>query len=486
MDDNITHVSYSLWRAAGIAGLLVVALAFIGWLAEWIRGYPESAPVRKRPSVAPEALPSGSASVGVALLPSAPHPKDVVRHELPALQDTNIMDAGHSPVPGKVPARVRDPSHVGSTVTLAPPSTWSGQAIARWMVGDRKGQGAMGCVYQARDMQTDELVAVKVLRPELSTDSTAHDRFMREVQSVRAVENHPNVVPVLDAGMLHGQPYYVMPWVEGGSLQDLLDEARRADKALPASMVASIISNVVNGLFHIHKAGIIHRDLKPANIMIDLSAPADQQAKIADFGLARQADGSDKLTMTGLVSGTPTYMSPEQCENRPLTVQSDWYSLGVIMYEMITGAPPFQAENIYGMLHAHMKVPPIDPTKTGNVSPSLSVIALHLLEKDMNRRPHGEDELYCLFAALISMAAVLGDSPITQMPDIYSDGDRYWSFYVKNRGSERSVPKWDKAPNFPPLPAEATQFQIAERHRSVQKFCRDYGRAIKRREGIAE
>ena len=195
------------------------------------------------------------------------------------------------------------------------------------------GRGGMATVYLAEDLKHDRAVAVKVLDPDLAR-TVGPERFLLEIKTAAGLR-HPNILPVFDSGEADGFLFYVMPFVKGESLQDLLAK----EKQLPIEDALQITREIADALAHAHGAGIIHRDVKPANIMLEAG-----HAVLADFGVARAVAeaGEKRLTQTGVSLGTPTYMSPEQTTGEhDLDGRSDQYSLGCVLYEMLTGEPPY-------------------------------------------------------------------------------------------------------------------------------------------------
>ncbi|MBC7855989.1 MAG: serine/threonine protein kinase, partial [Pirellulaceae bacterium] len=203
------------------------------------------------------------------------------------------------------------------------------------------GQGGMGCVLRAVDTKLSRIVAVKVMAPELAANPTAVKRFLREAQSAAAVV-HDHVVTIHAVDDQSRPPYLVMEFIEGQTLQQKIDR----EGALPLKQILRIGSQMAAGLAAAHKTGLIHRDVKPANILLENGV---QRVKITDFGLARAADDVE-MTKTGLIAGTPQYMSPEQAHGQPVDFRSDLFSLGSVLYTMCTGRPPFRAESTMGTL----------------------------------------------------------------------------------------------------------------------------------------
>jgi serine/threonine-protein kinase len=211
------------------------------------------------------------------------------------------------------------------------------------------GRGGMATVYLARDRKLDRLVAVKVLRPELA-ETLGTDRFLREIQ-IAAKLSHPHILQLYDSAEVDGRLLYVMPYVEGETLRQRLEREGR----LPVAAAVQLATEVLAALDYAHQHGIVHRDIKPENILLHTG-----QAIVADFGIARAIDaaagdgpGGSTLTVTGVVVGTPLYMSPEQVVGDPVDGRTDVYALGCVLYEMLTGAPPFTGISAQAVLARH-------------------------------------------------------------------------------------------------------------------------------------
>ena len=208
----------------------------------------------------------------------------------------------------------------------------------RYHLVDEIGRGGMATVYRAQDLKHDRPVALKVLKPHLSATLGA-ERFLREI-AVTARLDHAHILPLLDSGEAEGLLYYVMPYVEGESLRDRLDR----EKQLPLDDALRIVREIADALSYAHSRGIVHRDIKPENILL-----SGGHARVADFGIARAvkaAGGDSSLTETGLAIGTPVYMSPEQASGeREVDARTDVYSLGCVLYEMLSGQPPYTGVN---------------------------------------------------------------------------------------------------------------------------------------------
>jgi eukaryotic-like serine/threonine-protein kinase len=245
-------------------------------------------------------------------------------------------------------------------------------------------RGGMSEVYLARDRHLDRPVALKVLTSALSRDPSFVERFRREAQAAANL-SHPNIVAVYDWGQEEGTYFIVMEFVDGHSLRDVL----RTQTTIEASRAAGIGAEVANGLSFAHKAGVVHRDVKPGNVLIETSG----QVKVTDFGVAR-ADASEALTQTGSVMGTATYFSPEQAQGLVVDGRSDVYSLGVVLYEMVCGTPPFAGENPVSVAYQHVREPvPSLRARRPDVPAGLEQIIMTALEKDPNRRYQSADDL---------------------------------------------------------------------------------------------
>ncbi|MEZ5181180.1 MAG: Stk1 family PASTA domain-containing Ser/Thr kinase [Acidimicrobiales bacterium] len=220
----------------------------------------------------------------------------------------------------------------------------------RYELHRRVGRGGMAEVYLARDRLLDRLVAIKILFPEFATDPSFVARFRREAQAAANL-NHPNIVGVYDWGKERGTYYIVMEYVDGRSVSEIL----RSDGPIEPKRAATIAADVAAALGFAHRKGVVHRDVKPGNVLITASG----EVKVADFGIARAmtATSEDNLTQTGSVMGTATYFSPEQAQGKPVDARSDLYSLGVVLYEMACGKPPFSGDSPVAIAYQHVQEP---------------------------------------------------------------------------------------------------------------------------------
>src|SRR5438876_748868 len=247
-------------------------------------------------------------------------------------------------------------------------------ALGEYEILAELGRGGMATVYLAHDVALDRKVAIKVLAPALlQMGEGMVERFKREARTAAAL-SHPHIIPIYAVKESERVLYFVMKYVQGRPLDSVLRDVG----ALPIPMVQAIIAQVGDALGYAHRHGVIHRDIKSANIMLD----EEGWAVVTDFGIAKvvQAEG---LTVTGVTVGTPTYMSPEQCDNRELTGSSDQYSLGVVGYEMLTGKVPFQGDSVMAVMYAHFNQHPRPLTELRPDCPtSMAAAVMRMLEKD--------------------------------------------------------------------------------------------------------
>ncbi|MER5294319.1 protein kinase [Streptomyces pharetrae] len=249
----------------------------------------------------------------------------------------------------------------------------------RYRLQDPIGRGAMGEVWRAYDDTLGRPVAVKLLLPQ-DSDTTAASRFRLEAQTAGRL-HHPHVVGVLDFGTYENKLFLVMELVDGDSLAGLLAHSGPQS----AERVARIAAEAAAGLAAAHQQGIVHRDIKPANLLLD----ADGTLKIGDFGIARfMDDPAAALTATGQIVGTSLYIAPERALGKPAGPASDVYSLGCVLYQLLTGAPPFQADSAIAILHQHLDAAPTPPRQLGaQLPPAFENYLLGLLAKQPEHRP---------------------------------------------------------------------------------------------------
>src|SRR5262245_61707718 len=260
----------------------------------------------------------------------------------------------------------------------------------KYYLESKLGVGGMGTVYRAGRLLIGDRVAVKVLHPDQMADPQAVERFRREAQTAARLK-HPNVVTVYDFGVSReGLSYQVMELAEGESLHSLVERHGR----LAETAAAEIVRQVCAALDEAHKQGIVHRDIKPENILVQ-TLPGGLQVKVLDFGIAALRDvKAGKLTRTGAIVGTPHYMSPEQCLGEELDGRSDIYSLGIVLFEMLTGVVPFDSSTPTAIVIKHVNDPPPPPRSLNpKISPAVESVVLRALEKRRDARPQTAGEM---------------------------------------------------------------------------------------------
>jgi serine/threonine protein kinase len=285
-------------------------------------------------------------------------------------------------------------------------SNWTGKTLGKVKIGEFIARGGMAEVYLGEHATLNRKVAVKIMRDHVDADPDNHKRFEREARVVADL-HHSNIIQVFDYELLDGQPCLIMEFVPGASLGNYLKALHKRGEKLPHNMVARILSAIASAIDYAHSKKIVHRDIKPANVLLrsasgpvdpDKPLPEDVEPILTDFGLVRLLDSSVH-TSTGAVSGTPTYMSPEQARGDTITYKTDIYSLGVMLYEMLAGAVPFDAESSYGVLMKHLNDPP--PPISG-ISPDLQLIINRALAKDPEIRFATAKELANEFMAVFN------------------------------------------------------------------------------------
>jgi serine/threonine-protein kinase len=285
----------------------------------------------------------------------------------------------------------------------------------------------MADVYIARDELLGRKVAVKILHGHFASTDAFVERFRREAQSAANLQ-HPNIVNIFDWGQ-DGEDYFmVMELIEGRNLRDVV----RSEGALLPRRVAEIGSEVAAALETAHAAGLVHRDIKPANVLLT----RDGSVKVTDFGIARAWDDSDELTSTGAVIGTASYFSPEQAQGHPVDARSDIYSLGVVMYEMLAGQPPFSGESPVAVAYQHVRNEPVPVSQfTPEVPPGLEAIVMQCLQKDPEARYASAADLAAdlqrYLAGTVPLAAPQNEAPTRllaadQLPPPVVPGDEFF------------------------------------------------------------
>ncbi|WP_432151235.1 protein kinase domain-containing protein [Streptomyces sp. bgisy029] len=275
----------------------------------------------------------------------------------------------------------------------------------RYRMTYRLGRGGMAEVYAAEDVRLGRTVAVKLLRSDLAEDPVSKARFTREAQSVAGL-NHHAIVAVYDSGedTVGGQtvPYIVMELVEGRTIRDLLLTA----EAPPPEQALIIVSGVLEALAYSHQHGIVHRDIKPANVIITDSGAV----KVMDFGIARALHGAQStMTQTGMVMGTPQYLSPEQALGKAVDHRSDLYATGCLLYELLALRPPFTGETPLSVVYQHVQDMPVPPSEVLDaVPPELDGLAMRSLAKDPDDRFQSAEEMRGLVQYSLQMLQVQG------------------------------------------------------------------------------
>ena len=242
----------------------------------------------------------------------------------------------------------------------------------RYEILEILGEGGMAFVYKARDMQLERFVAIKTLKPNYVNQETFVDRFKREAKTAANL-NHPNIVQIFDWG-IEDEPYFVMEYIEGNTLTSIITKNR----TISLSDILFIGAQVSSGLHAAHQKGLVHRDIKPGNIMIT----PDGKVKVTDFGIVSLQNEESDITKTGSILGTASYISPEQAQGKPVSIESDLYSLGTVLYELITGKAPFSGDSPISTATKHLTEKPEKPSLFRRDLPKgVETAILKLLEK---------------------------------------------------------------------------------------------------------
>ncbi|WP_055698745.1 protein kinase domain-containing protein [Streptomyces silaceus] len=266
---------------------------------------------------------------------------------------------------------------------------YAGRSLAggRYQLRDLLGEGGMASVHLAYDTVLDRQVAIKTLHSELGREQSFRERFRREAQSVAKL-THTNIVSVFDTGedALDGttMPYIVMEYVEGKPLGSVLDAAVSQFGAMPTDQALKITADVLAALEISHEMGLVHRDIKPGNVMMTKR----NVVKVMDFGIARaMQSGVTSMTQTGMVVGTPQYLSPEQALGRGVDARSDLYSVGIMLFQLVTGRLPFEADSPLAIAYAHVQEEPVAPSSINrSLPPAIDALVARALKKNPNER----------------------------------------------------------------------------------------------------
>jgi serine/threonine protein kinase len=263
------------------------------------------------------------------------------------------------------------------------------ERLGKYELLERLGRGGMGEVWKARDTQLRRYVAIKLLHADLEANPDFVTHFMREAQLVASLR-HPNIVQIHDFQLTNEQEssvkaYMVMDYIEGGTLADFIRDTVRRGLFPPAADLVNLFAAISLALDYAHEKGMVHRDIKPANILLDRTtnpSKAIGEPILTDFGIAR-LQGTTASTVTRAFVGTPLYISPEQAENRAVDRRSDLYSLGIVLYEILTGITPFRGDNPLAIMMQHVHEPPPPPALINhNIPPALSVVVVRSIAKD--------------------------------------------------------------------------------------------------------
>ena len=269
------------------------------------------------------------------------------------------------------------------------------EKFTRYEIREELGRGGMATVYRAYDPLSEREVALKILNRELLEDTQVRERFEREAKIIAKLE-HAAIVPVYDVGRDNNQLFFVMRYMSGGSLTKQIQ-----NRSLSLSAIAHVIQRLANALDYAHMRGVIHRDLKPDNILFD----ENNNVYISDFGIAKLTQASTRLVHSGII-GTPTHMSPEQALGEDVDGRSDIYSLGVILFEMLSGKSPYDARTPLGMVLKHATYPvPRILSINPNLPAGVEAVIEKVMAKERERRYRSGLELANAFVAILPEAA---------------------------------------------------------------------------------
>ncbi len=284
-------------------------------------------------------------------------------------------------------------------MTQTPNSIYNGRYELRSQIA----RGGTAHVYLAHDILLDRPVALKVLYPELSTNNSFVERFRREAQAAANL-SHPNIVQIFDWGESENTYFIVMEYIDGEPLSSII----RTQSPIAADQAAAVAADIAKALGYAHRHGVIHRDVKPGNVLIT----QDGQVKVTDFGIARAIGADEQVTQTGLVMGTATYFSPEQAQGLEVDGRSDIYSLGVVLYEMVTGRAPFTGETPVAIAYQHVREQPTAPRTINPAIPSaLEAIILQAMAKLPADRFRSADEMRADLDRFVRGQTVLAQPP---------------------------------------------------------------------------
>ncbi|RME98083.1 MAG: hypothetical protein D6768_18180, partial [Chloroflexi bacterium] len=293
-----------------------------------------------------------------------------------------------------------------------------GENVGPYRVIEQLGSGGMATVFKAYHPSLDRYVAIKVLHPAFKSDPQFFERFKREARIVANLE-HPNIIPVYDFNEHHGEPYLVMRFIEGHTLKPNLD-----GEPLPAEQIVRLIRPVCQALDYAHKQGVLHRDIKPSNIMIT----KDGSVFVTDFGLARMVQAGESTLSHDVMVGTPQYISPEQAQgSKNIDGRTDIYSLGVVLYQMVTGRVPFNADTPFATVHDHIYTPlPLPSDINPKIDPAVERLLLKALAKNPDDRYATAADLLAAIETTLGQQTVLHSPPAPPVQPAKKGGIPWW------------------------------------------------------------
>ena len=326
-------------------------------------------------------------------------------------------------------------------------ASFSGEQLGPYLIRERIGQGGMADVYRAYQPTMNREVALKVIALVASSEHEFLERrFRLEAEMIASLE-HPHILPIFDYAIIDNVLYIAMRYLRGGTLDDLL-----SGKPISLERAADLFTDVASALGYAHRRGVIHRDLKPSNILLD----EEQNVYLSDFGLAKVLGGSAQISNSGTIVGTPAYMAPEQLRGDRVDHRADLYSLGIILYHMLTGRPPFSAQTTFSLIYQHVEKAPPSPRELNPDLPTeVDTVLLKALEKHPNNRYQSAEELASAFATAIGKRydGVVEAAPVVHQPVLswneFDSGALRTGYQPTVAAMELPTPAWkeDRVPN---------------------------------------